>query len=176
MVSRDVAIGVNEKMRVCEMYSKRPLSEIAELFRFATVSRFASKVLEKFAGSISLGVDLRCLEATLRPLLFVVIYEDIYLHNSNEDPLHLVHRHAIIPTIIKRCRPRRLMRCHLLRRLAPTAIAEILSDTRRPERVIPDSSLDPAANARRRIIRYTSAWARGLVVNSLVRPRVLRNR
>jgi len=38
----------------------------------------------------------------------------------------------------QRRRLRRFMRCHLLRELPPAAIAQVLSDARRPERVIDD--------------------------------------
>jgi hypothetical protein len=42
---------------------------------------------------------------------------------SNQDPLHLIHRHLIVPAIIQRRRTRGLMRRHLLREAAPAAIA-----------------------------------------------------
>ena len=45
-----------------------------------------------------------------------------------------------------------LRRCRLLRELATAAIAQMLSNSSRAERVIANPSLDPVANARRRII------------------------
>ena len=39
----------------------------------------------------------------------------------NQNPLHLIHRDLVIPPIIQRRRPRRLMRRHLLRQIAPPA-------------------------------------------------------
>ena len=45
----------------------------------------------------------------------------------DEDPLHLIHRHFIIPPIIQRRRTRRFVCRHLLRELTTTAVAQVLS-------------------------------------------------
>jgi hypothetical protein len=47
----------------------------------------------------------------------------------NQNTLHLIHRHFIIPPIIERRSARRFMRRHLLRQLAQSAVAKILRDT-----------------------------------------------
>jgi hypothetical protein len=63
--------------------------------------------------------------------------------SSDKNPLYLIHSHFVVPPVIECCRARRFMSGHLLRELAPTAIAQILPDPRRAKRVIADPSLDP---------------------------------
>jgi hypothetical protein len=71
--------------------------------------------------------------------------------NSNQNPLHLIHRRLVIsPIVERRCAPR-LKRRHLLCQLASATVAQLMSDRRSPRRLITDPDLDshrerPSAN------------------------------
>ena len=76
-----------------------------------------------------------------RPPFFARVVE--HLHGlsaapSEQDSFHLIHRHLIIAPIIQGSRPRRFVRCHLLRDFPPTAVLQVLRDSCGPERVIPN--------------------------------------
>jgi hypothetical protein len=74
----------------------------------------------------------------------------------DEDPLHLVETHLVIPPIIQRRRPRRLMGRHLLRELAPATIPKILG-------VFKDSC---------KLVRFNvNNFPNAIRIQELVRPR-----
>jgi hypothetical protein len=73
---------------------------------------------------------------------------------SNQYPLHLIQTHLIIAPIIEPRRPRRLMIGHLLRDLELVPIAQVLSDPRRPARVIADLRANHGSPTSRLIDRY----------------------
>ena len=82
----------------------------------------------------------------------------------NQYPLHLIQRHLIIAPVIQPGGARRFVIGHALRNLELAAVTQVLGDAGGTERVIANLRRMPAASARRRIIRYTSAWERGFWV------------
>lgn len=60
------------------------------------------------------------------------------IHALNQYPLHLIQRHLIVAPVIQPGGARRFVIRHALRNLELAAVAQVLGDPGRPERVIAD--------------------------------------
>lgn len=72
------------------------------------------------------------------------------LRPSEQNSLHLIHRHLVVPPVIQRCGARRLVRRHLLSDLTTSAILDVLGDPSGSECVMSDLRRDPRRTVRKR--------------------------